>query len=98
MKKLEEVFVPPVQRVLEIWAEQERNGGDDVVLAEAGRYSFKILARFGLWHWSKAKGLQTDEAIKRVSLFPCYEPHRRHRYTCCCSILFTTPQSSKLIA
>lgn len=41
MKALEEAFVPPVQQVLEMWAEREQNGGADWVLSEAGRYAFK---------------------------------------------------------
>ncbi|KAK6907036.1 hypothetical protein I203_101025 [Kwoniella mangroviensis CBS 8507] len=41
MQKFEDVFTDPVGRVLAIWAEHERNGQEDLTLAEAGRYSFK---------------------------------------------------------
>jgi len=77
MRKFEEVFYEPVGQVLHVWAEKEREGVDDWVIAEAGRYAFKwvgvrcgadrrILARFGQWHWHKAKGLQTEVALKHV--------------------------------
>lgn len=41
MQALEEAFVGPVGKVLEIWGARERNGNSDWVLGEAGRYSFK---------------------------------------------------------
>lgn len=41
LQTLEEVFAAPVGKVLEIWANRERNGDDDWVIGEAGRYSFK---------------------------------------------------------
>lgn len=41
MKILEDVFVGPVGRVVEIWGERERAGEGDWVLGEAGRYAFK---------------------------------------------------------
>lgn len=41
MRALEEAFVPPIQQVLDMWAEREQHGGADWVLGEAGRYAFK---------------------------------------------------------
>ena len=41
MKNLEEVFVGPVGKVLEMWGEKEREGSGDWVIGEAGRYAFK---------------------------------------------------------
>ncbi|KAK4688100.1 importin-11, partial [Tremellales sp. Uapishka_1] len=66
MRTLEQVFVAPVGRVLELWAEKEKKGEGDWVLGEAGRYAFKILARFGHWHWGKAKQLQSQEALQHI--------------------------------
>ncbi|WWD16828.1 hypothetical protein CI109_101260 [Kwoniella shandongensis] len=40
MQAFEQVFTDPLQRVLAIWGEEERNGRGDWVLGEAGRYSF----------------------------------------------------------
>nr|XP_031857373.1 uncharacterized protein CI109_007237 [Kwoniella shandongensis]KAA5524445.1 hypothetical protein CI109_007237 [Kwoniella shandongensis] len=66
MQAFEQVFTDPLQRVLAIWGEEERNGRGDWVLGEAGRYSFKTLARFCQWHWSRAKGLQTEDAHHKI--------------------------------
>jgi len=41
MQTLEEVFVAPVGKVLELWAARERDGNGDWVINEAGRYAFK---------------------------------------------------------
>jgi hypothetical protein len=42
MHTLEEVFVAPVGKILEVWAARERDGhADDWVINEAGRYAFK---------------------------------------------------------
>lgn len=41
MQALEDVFVGPVGKVLEIWSARERNDNSDWALAEAGRYAFK---------------------------------------------------------
>ncbi|OWZ26235.1 hypothetical protein C361_07067 [Cryptococcus neoformans Tu259-1] len=66
MQTLEQLFTEPLRRILDIWGESERNGGGYLPLEEAGRYAFKILARFCQWHWSKAKPMQTEEAILRI--------------------------------
>ncbi|WRT65380.1 uncharacterized protein IL334_002323 [Kwoniella shivajii] len=65
MQQFEEIFTDPVGRVLAVWSEQERNGQEDLVLAEAGRYS--ILARLCQWQWSRAKGLQTASALQKIN-------------------------------
>ena len=41
MRTLEDTFVGPVGRVLEMWSERERDGSGDWVIGEAGRYAFK---------------------------------------------------------
>ena len=41
MKTLEGIFFAPVGQVLSLWSAKERNGEDDWVLGEAGRYAFK---------------------------------------------------------
>jgi hypothetical protein len=41
MRMLEDTFAEPVGRMLGIWSERERNGLDDWVISEAGRYAFK---------------------------------------------------------
>lgn len=43
MRSLEGVFVEPVWRVLQIWGESKKDGGqgEGWVLEEAGRYAFK---------------------------------------------------------
>ncbi|XAO26843.1 hypothetical protein I312_105684 [Cryptococcus bacillisporus CA1280] len=66
MQTLEQLFTEPLRQILDIWGESERNGEGYVTLEEAGRYAFKILARFCQWHWSKAKPMQTEEAILRI--------------------------------
>ncbi|KIR27025.1 hypothetical protein I307_04854 [Cryptococcus deuterogattii 99/473] len=66
MQTLEQLFTEPLRKILDIWGESERNGEGYVTLEEAGRYAFKILARFCQWHWSKAKPMQTEEAILRI--------------------------------
>ncbi|WVO24261.1 uncharacterized protein IAS62_005625 [Cryptococcus decagattii] len=66
MQTLEQLFTEPLRRILDIWGESEKNGEGYVTLEEAGRYAFKILARFCQWHWSKAKPMQTEEAILRI--------------------------------
>nr|XP_019050076.1 hypothetical protein I302_00497 [Kwoniella bestiolae CBS 10118]OCF29006.1 hypothetical protein I302_00497 [Kwoniella bestiolae CBS 10118] len=96
MQKFEDVFTDPVGRVLAIWAEHERNGQEDVTLAEAGRYSFKILARLCQWQWSRAKGLQTQEAHQRINNLVHHSVHhapiiQAHRIR-----LVTQPGSEKL--
>ena len=48
MRTLEEVFVAPLGRVLEIWAEQERDGQGSWEMSEAGRYAFKWVSKVGL--------------------------------------------------
>ncbi|ORY25236.1 armadillo-type protein [Naematelia encephala] len=75
MKTLEDVFLAPVGRVLEIWSERERHGEGDWVIGEAGRYAFKILARFSAWHWSKAKGLQSEAAIQHITVLLQHSVH-----------------------
>nr|ODN85642.1 hypothetical protein L203_04892 [Cryptococcus depauperatus CBS 7841] len=66
MQTFEQIFSEPVREILEIWAKKEQEGGGDPTLEEAGRYAFKILARFCQWHWSKAKPMQTYEFIQRI--------------------------------
>lgn len=44
MQSLEEAFVAPVGKVLQIWGARERDGNSDWVLGEAGRYAFKWVA------------------------------------------------------
>ncbi|ORX36457.1 armadillo-type protein [Kockovaella imperatae] len=75
MKMLESVLVEPVGRVLQIWAESQASGLDDWVTEESGRLAFKILARFALWHWGKAKGHQTEEAIHRIHALVHHTAH-----------------------
>lgn len=41
MLNLEQTFVGPVGKVLEVWGEKEREGSGDWVIGEAGRYAFK---------------------------------------------------------
>nr|XP_018264314.1 uncharacterized protein I303_02479 [Kwoniella dejecticola CBS 10117]OBR86472.1 hypothetical protein I303_02479 [Kwoniella dejecticola CBS 10117] len=67
MQKFEDIFTDPVGRVLAVWGEHERNGAEDLALNEAGRYAFKILARLCQWQWSRAKGLQTQEAHQKIT-------------------------------
>ncbi|WVO14781.1 hypothetical protein L204_102419 [Cryptococcus depauperatus] len=66
MQTFEQIFSEPVREILEIWAKKEQEGGGNPTLEEAGRYAFKILARFCQWHWSKAKPMQTYEFIQRI--------------------------------
>ncbi|GFZ42911.1 hypothetical protein JCM24511_00629 [Saitozyma sp. JCM 24511] len=75
MRTLEEVFFAPVARVLEIWGDKERNGEGDWVIGEAGRYAFKILARFCQWHWSRAKMLQSEDGIKHIHILVHHSVH-----------------------
>ncbi|WOO78855.1 Importin-11 [Vanrija pseudolonga] len=75
LQTLEEVFAAPVGKVLEIWANRERNGDDDWVIGEAGRYAFKILARFGQWHWTKAKGLQSAKGLEHIKVLLHHSVH-----------------------
>lgn len=67
MQSLEKAFVVPVGKVLEIWSNCERAGETDWVISEAGRYAFKIMARFSQWHWGKAKNLQSAQGLEHVS-------------------------------
>lgn len=71
MQSLESAFAGPVGKVLEIWSNRERNGDTDWVISEAGRYSFKIMARFSQWHWGKAKNLQSPQGLEHVSSDRC---------------------------
>ena len=43
MRKLEQVFLAPVGKVLQIWEEKERNGEVEGLLAEVGKYAFKLV-------------------------------------------------------
>ncbi|WWD08730.1 hypothetical protein V865_006843 [Kwoniella europaea PYCC6329] len=95
MQKFEDVFTDPVGRVLAIWAEHERNGQEDLTLAEAGRYS--ILARLCQWQWSRSKGLQTQEAHQRINHLVHHSVHhapiiQAHRLR-----LVTQSNSEKLV-
>ncbi|OCF78224.1 hypothetical protein I204_00161 [Kwoniella mangroviensis CBS 8886] len=97
MQKFEDVFTDPVGRVLAIWAEHERNGQEDLTLAEAGRYSFKILARLCQWQWSRSKGLQTQEAHQKINHLVHHSVHhapiiQAHRLR-----LVTQSNSEKLV-
>ena len=67
MRSLEEVFSGPVQQILDLWGQKEQAGECDWYMSEAGRYAFKILGKFASWHWAKAKNLQPQEALQRVS-------------------------------
>ncbi|KAL7423456.1 hypothetical protein Q5752_001036 [Cryptotrichosporon argae] len=75
MTAFEDAFVAPVGQVLEIWGAKESAGEGDWVLGEAGRYAFKILARFCQWHWSKAKGLQSEVGLEHIRLLVRHSVH-----------------------
>ncbi|ODN87082.1 hypothetical protein L198_07084 [Cryptococcus wingfieldii CBS 7118] len=68
MQTFEQAFSGPMQSVMEVWARSAREGGGNATVEEAGRYAFKILARFCQWNWAKAKGIQSPEAIQRITL------------------------------
>ncbi|GMK54406.1 hypothetical protein CspeluHIS016_0109920 [Cutaneotrichosporon spelunceum] len=68
VQSLEQVFVGPLGKVLEIWSTRERAGSSDWVMHEAGRYAFKTLARFCQWHWGKAKNLQSAKGLEHIRL------------------------------
>ncbi|WVQ77454.1 hypothetical protein IAR50_007140 [Cryptococcus sp. DSM 104548] len=67
MQTFEQAFTGPMQSIMEIWAGSAREGGGNAVLEEAGRYAFKVLARFCHWNWAKAKGIQSPESIQRIT-------------------------------
>ncbi|OCF32339.1 hypothetical protein I316_06007 [Kwoniella heveanensis BCC8398] len=75
MQKFEEFFAEPVGRVLAFWGQREGDGQGDWMLGEAGRYSFKILARLCQWHWSRAKGLQTEQAHEKIAYLVQHTVH-----------------------
>ncbi|ODO04862.1 hypothetical protein I350_05472 [Cryptococcus amylolentus CBS 6273] len=68
MQTFEQAFAGPMQSVMEVWARSTREGGGNATVEEAGRYAFKILARFCQWNWAKAKGIQSPEAIQRITV------------------------------
>ncbi|KAK8861272.1 hypothetical protein IAR55_002091 [Kwoniella newhampshirensis] len=93
MQAFEQVFTDPLQRVLAVWGEDERNGRGDWVLGEAGR----TLARFCQWHWSRAKGLQTDDSHSKIQSLVHHTVHhapiiQSHRLR-----IVSEPRSEKLL-
>ncbi|WVQ94582.1 hypothetical protein IAU59_001662 [Kwoniella sp. CBS 9459] len=97
MQKFEEFFTEPVGRVLAFWGQRERDGQGDWVLGEAGRYSFKILARLCQWHWSRPKGLQREEDHEKIAYLVQHTVHhapviQTHRLR-----IVSDPQSGRLL-
>ena len=52
MSNLEQVFAAPVGKILNIWEERERSGEVEWLLAEVGRYAFKVVRSLSLAGYS----------------------------------------------